>query len=134
MHPFVPSVLLRVARRNPFRQWRMRCRICAHIAAELAERAREIFDEAVQLGDDAAIGVETQADISAYVTTQANLSAGASIAKAAARRRLLAVAQELSEASTTAGTRTAMPVMSASSCIQSGLRAAPPQATPCGGP
>ena len=49
-------------------------------------------------------GVETQADISAYVTTQANLSAGASVAKAAARRRLLAVAQELSEASATAGT------------------------------
>jgi ReqiPepy6 Gp37-like protein len=49
-------------------------------------------------------GVETQADISAYVTTQANLGAGASVAKAAARRRLLAVAQELCEASTTAGT------------------------------
>lgn len=49
-------------------------------------------------------GVETQADISAYVTTQANQSLGASIAKAAARRRLLAVAQELAEASTTAGT------------------------------
>lgn len=48
-------------------------------------------------------GVETQADISAYVATQANLSAGASIAKAAARRKLLAVAQELCEASTTAG-------------------------------
>lgn len=49
-------------------------------------------------------GVETQADISAYVTVQANLSAGASVAKAAARRKLLAVAQELCEASTTAGT------------------------------
>jgi len=49
-------------------------------------------------------GVETQADISAYVTTQANQSLGASVAKAAARRRLLAVAQELAEASTTAGT------------------------------
>ncbi len=49
-------------------------------------------------------GVETQADISAYVTTQANLGTGASVAKAAARRRLLAVAQELAEASTTAGT------------------------------
>ena len=49
-------------------------------------------------------GVETQADISTYVTTQANLGAGASIAKAAARRSLLAVAQELCEASTTAGT------------------------------
>ena len=49
-------------------------------------------------------GVETQADISAYVTSQASLGAGASVAKAAARRRLLAVAQELCEASTTAGT------------------------------
>jgi hypothetical protein len=49
-------------------------------------------------------GVETQADISAYVTTQANLSAGASIAKAFARRNVLTVAQELAEASTTAGT------------------------------
>lgn len=49
-------------------------------------------------------GVETQADISAYVATQANLGLGASVAKAAARRKLLAVAQELAEASTTAGT------------------------------
>ena len=49
-------------------------------------------------------GVETQADISAYVTAQANLGLGASIAKAAARRRLLNVARELAEASTTAGT------------------------------
>lgn len=49
-------------------------------------------------------GAETQADISAYVTTQANLSAGASIAKAFARRNVLTVAQELAEASTTAGT------------------------------
>lgn len=49
-------------------------------------------------------GVETQADISAYVSTQPNVSAGASVAKAAARRKLLAVAQELCEASTTEGT------------------------------
>lgn len=49
-------------------------------------------------------GAETQADISAYITTQANLSAGASVAKAAARRNLLTVATELAEASTTAGT------------------------------
>jgi hypothetical protein len=49
-------------------------------------------------------GVETQADVSAYVTTQANQSLGASVAKAAARRNLLAVAQELCEASATAGT------------------------------
>ncbi len=49
-------------------------------------------------------GVETQADISTYVSTQGDLSLGASVAKAAARRNLLAVAQELAEASTTAGT------------------------------
>jgi len=49
-------------------------------------------------------GVETQSDISAFVATQANLGLGASVAKAAARRRLLAVAQELAAASTTAGT------------------------------
>lgn len=49
-------------------------------------------------------GVETQADISTYVTAQANLSTGASVGKAAARRNLLTVAQELAEASTTAGT------------------------------
>jgi hypothetical protein len=49
-------------------------------------------------------GVETQADISAYVTTQADLSLGASIAKAAARRSLLETAKELAEASATGGT------------------------------
>ena len=48
-------------------------------------------------------GVETQADISAYVTTQANLGTGASVAKAAARRNLLTVAQELCESSAQAG-------------------------------
>ncbi len=48
-------------------------------------------------------GVETQADISAYVSTQANLGTGASVAKAAARRNLLTVAQELCEASSQAG-------------------------------
>jgi ReqiPepy6 Gp37-like protein len=49
-------------------------------------------------------GVETQADVSTYLSIQANLSLGASVAKAAARRRLLDVAKELAEASTTAGT------------------------------
>lgn len=49
-------------------------------------------------------GVETQADISAYLSIQANLGLGASVAKAAARRRLIEVARELAEASTTAGT------------------------------
>lgn len=49
-------------------------------------------------------GVETQADISTYVSTQANLGTGASVAKSAARRKLLAVATELAEASAMAGT------------------------------
>jgi ReqiPepy6 Gp37-like protein len=49
-------------------------------------------------------GVETQADVSTYLTVQANTSQGASVAKAAARRTLLTVAQELAEASNTAGT------------------------------
>jgi hypothetical protein len=48
-------------------------------------------------------GVETQADISAYITTQASVSLGGSVAKSMARRNLLAVFQELCEASTTAG-------------------------------
>lgn len=49
-------------------------------------------------------GVETQADISAYVGTQANLSAGASVGKAAAWRNVGDVIQEIGQASTTAGT------------------------------
>lgn len=49
-------------------------------------------------------GVETYADVSSYLTKQANLSQGASIAKAATRRKLLDVATELAQASTTAGT------------------------------
>jgi len=49
-------------------------------------------------------GVETYADVSAYLTKQANLSMGASIAKAATRRRLLDVCVDLANASTTAGT------------------------------
>ena len=49
-------------------------------------------------------GVETYADVSAYLTKQANLSLGASVAKSAARRRLLDVATDLAQSSTTAGT------------------------------
>lgn len=49
-------------------------------------------------------GVETYADVSAYLTKQANLSLGASIAKSAARRRLLDVCADLANASNTAGT------------------------------
>lgn len=49
-------------------------------------------------------GVETQADISAYLTIQSNLSLGQSVAKGATRRQLDRVIQELEESSTTAGT------------------------------
>lgn len=49
-------------------------------------------------------GAETQADVSSYLTIQANTSLGASIAKAFARRKVGEVVQELCEASTTAGT------------------------------
>jgi len=49
-------------------------------------------------------GAETQADVSAYLSKQGDLGLGATLSKAAARRTLLAVAQELAEASTTAGT------------------------------
>lgn len=49
-------------------------------------------------------GVETYADVSAYLTKQANLSQGASVAKSGARRRLLDVCTDLANASATAGT------------------------------
>lgn len=49
-------------------------------------------------------GVETYADVSAYLTKQADLGLGASISKAATRRRLLDVCVDLANASTTAGT------------------------------
>lgn len=49
-------------------------------------------------------GVETYADVSAYLTKQANVSFGASIAKAAARRNLMDVCVDLANASNTAGT------------------------------
>lgn len=49
-------------------------------------------------------GVETYADVSAYLTKQVDLSQGASIAKSGARRRLLDVATDLAQASATAGT------------------------------
>ncbi|KPV52150.1 hypothetical protein SE17_17190 [Kouleothrix aurantiaca] len=49
-------------------------------------------------------GAETQADVSAYLSIPANSGLGASVAKAAARRRLDEVARELCEASALAGT------------------------------
>ncbi len=57
-------------------------------------------------------GAETQADLSALVSVAANLSLGASIAKAAARRNLLDVITELGQASTTAGTYLAAEIVS----------------------
>lgn len=56
-------------------------------------------------------GVETYADISAYLTKQVNLGLGASIAKSAARRILLDVATELAQASATAGTYVTFEIM-----------------------
>lgn len=49
-------------------------------------------------------GVETQADISAYLSNQANLGDGQSIAMQCAWRNLMDVAREVSDASTFAGT------------------------------
>lgn len=48
-------------------------------------------------------GVETYADVSAYLTKQANLSQGASIAISASRRNLLDTCTDLAQASATAG-------------------------------
>lgn len=49
-------------------------------------------------------GVETQVDLSAYLTNQANLGDGQSIAMQCAWRNLLDVVREISDASTFAGT------------------------------
>lgn len=49
-------------------------------------------------------GVETYADVSAYLTKQANLGQGASIAISASRRNLLDVCADLAQSSATAGT------------------------------
>ena len=49
-------------------------------------------------------GVETQADLSAYLTNQANLGDGQSIAMQCAWRNLMDVAREIADASTFAGT------------------------------
>lgn len=49
-------------------------------------------------------GVETYADVSAYLTKAADLSQGSSIAKSGSRRNLLDVCTDLAQASTTAGT------------------------------
>lgn len=49
-------------------------------------------------------GVETYADVSAYLTKQINLGQGASIAKTATRRKLIDVCTDLATASNTAGT------------------------------
>lgn len=49
-------------------------------------------------------GVETYADVSTYLTKQADLGLGATLSKAATRRRLLDVCVDLANASITAGT------------------------------
>lgn len=49
-------------------------------------------------------GAETQADVSAYLSTQPSAGLGATVAKAFTRRKIGEVVRELCEASTTAGT------------------------------
>lgn len=49
-------------------------------------------------------GVETYADVSSYLTKQADLGLGATLTKSGARRRLLDVCVDLANASNTAGT------------------------------
>ena len=79
---------------------------CTKAAAPADDQIKAFVNENMLSGIVSADrdGVETQADVSAYLSKQANLSLGASVAKSAARRRLLNVARELAEASTTAGT------------------------------
>ncbi len=50
------------------------------------------------------LATDTARDLSAYLTVQADLGAGASVRKEFARRNVLRVLQELAQASTTAGT------------------------------
>lgn len=57
-------------------------------------------------------GAETMADLSAWVSVAANLGAGASVSKAAARRVLMDVARELAESSATAGTYLTFEILS----------------------
>jgi hypothetical protein len=49
-------------------------------------------------------GVETYADVSAYLSKQADLGQGATVSKSGSRRNLLDVCTDLAQASTTAGT------------------------------
>lgn len=64
--------------------------------------ANENFGSSISAADRD--GAETQADVNAYLSVQASLGLGASIAKAFARRKIGDVIQELCQASTTAGT------------------------------
>ncbi len=59
-------------------------------------------------------GVETYADVSAWLTKQANLSQGASIAISASRRNLLDTCTNLAQASATAGVYLTFEVFAAS--------------------
>jgi hypothetical protein len=79
---------------------------CTKAAAPADDQIKTFVNENMLAGIVGASrdGVETYADVSAYLTKQANLGLGASIAKSAARRRLLDVATDLANASTTAGT------------------------------
>lgn len=78
---------------------------CTKAAAPADDLIKAFFNENMLAGIVGADrdGVETYADVSAYLTKQANLGQGASIAKAAARRKLFDVCTELAQASATAG-------------------------------
>jgi len=78
---------------------------CTKAAAPADDQIKAFFNENMLSGIVAADrdGVETYADVSAWLTKQANLGQGASIAKSAARRKLLDVCTELAQASATAG-------------------------------
>lgn len=78
---------------------------CTKAAAPADDQIKAFFNENMLSGIVGVDrdGVETYADVSAYLTKQANLSQGASIAKSAARRKLLDVCTDLAQASATAG-------------------------------
>lgn len=78
---------------------------CTKAAAPADDQIKTFMNENMLSGIVGADrdGVETYADVSAYLTKQANLGLGASVAKSAARRQLFDVCTDLALASATAG-------------------------------
>jgi hypothetical protein len=89
---------------------------CTKAAAPADDQIKAFVDENMLAGIVGADrdGVETYADVSAYLTKQANLGQGASVAKSGARRRLLDVCTDLANASTTAGVYLAFEIYASS--------------------